>query len=557
MRHPIVLASLALIGPAAAQTALLREADPSPGTAVGQTIDGIGTPAVNQQGGYACSIDTAGSSGDQWLFWGSLTGGPGVTLREQGTVGTLEQTIFVDDFGITNSAVAYGGSGTDTMTGTAGIQAVWLDDALIMSENAPVPNATGFWTFAQSVGVTVSGEPYFRGGSAVSPGGATDHRGLYFGVPATAIYATGETLPNMPLPLSEQAIDADFRISANGTHSIVPVDLDSGTTTDDGAMAIDQVGLVLGGGLVREGEPIAASIGGLGEAWDDFDFCGINEAGDYIFTGDTDGGSSTDEFILRNGAFWAREGDILGGELLSGSIRGASMNESGNIAFVWGIDVGPGVPDEALFLEDQVVLREGDAVDWDGDGAIDPDVTIRSFTGFNTVTLGPDGSIYFTADVDVNGVTLEGFFVLAGESICSNYCTANVNSSGVTGSLFAAGDATVAQNDVTLAASNLPQDSFGFFITSLTQGFVANPGGSQGNLCLSGSIGRYVGPGQIQSSGSEGAISLVIDLTSMPQPLGSVAVQPGESWNFQLWHRDLVMGNATSNFTNGCSVLFN
>ncbi len=36
---------------------------------------------------------------------------------------------------------------------------------------------------------------------------------------------------------------------------------------------------------------------------------------------------------------------------------------------------------------------------------------------------------------------------------------------------------------------------------STVGGFVASPNGSQGNLCLAGSIGRYVGAGQIQNSG--------------------------------------------------------
>jgi len=109
---------------------------------------------------------------------------------------------------------------------------------------------------------------------------------------------------------------------------------------------------------------------------------------------------------------------------------------------------------------------------------------------------------------------------------------------------------------VTLEASNLPNASFGFFLTSQTQGLTMNPGGSTGNLCLGGAIGRYVGPGQIQNSGSAGAISLAIDLTMTPTPTGLVAVQAGETWFFTAWHRDSVSGNATSNFTDGVELAF-
>jgi hypothetical protein len=137
------------------------------------------------------------------------------------------------------------------------------------------------------------------------------------------------------------------------------------------------------------------------------------------------------------------------------------------------------------------------------------------------------------------------------------YCMTNPNSTGVPGVLSATGSAAVASNDVTLTADDLPLNAFGFFLTSRTQGFTANPGGSQGNLCLGGSIGRYVGPGQIQNSGGTGSISLVLDLAQTPTPTGLVAVVPGETWNFQGWHRDAVSGSATSNFTNGLSIAFN
>ena len=138
----------------------------------------------------------------------------------------------------------------------------------------------------------------------------------------------------------------------------------------------------------------------------------------------------------------------------------------------------------------------------------------------------------------------------------SNYCNAAPNSTGVAGALSATGSSFASANSVTLEASSLPRNQFGIFLTSQTQGFTPMPPGSVGNLCLGGSIGRYVGPGQILSSGAGGAFSLVLDLTTVPQGAGFVAVQPGESWNFQAWHRDLVAGVPTSNFTDGLAIDF-
>jgi len=131
-----------------------------------------------------------------------------------------------------------------------------------------------------------------------------------------------------------------------------------------------------------------------------------------------------------------------------------------------------------------------------------------------------------------------------------------VNSTGVPAEIIAIGNPVAAGNNVTLEASDLPLNSFGFFLTSQTQGFVANPGGSQGNLCLGGGIGRYVGPGQIQNSGTGGTISLALDLTLTPQPTGFVSVSAGETWNYQAWYRDAVGGSAVSNFTNGTELVF-
>ena len=100
----------------------------------------------------------------------------------------------------------------------------------------------------------------------------------------------------------------------------------------------------------------------------------------------------------------------------------------------------------------------------------------------------------------------------------------------------------------------MPNASFGFFITSQSQGFAANPGGSAGNLCLSGSIGRGVGGGPA-NTGLSGMLSISVDWTNIPQPNGAVAAMVGDTWNFQCWMRDSDgMGMATSNFSDGYSV---
>ncbi|MEZ6018013.1 MAG: hypothetical protein R3F49_23110 [Planctomycetota bacterium] len=137
------------------------------------------------------------------------------------------------------------------------------------------------------------------------------------------------------------------------------------------------------------------------------------------------------------------------------------------------------------------------------------------------------------------------------------YCSPAIpNSTLASGEISGSGSAVRADNDLTLEARSLPNNSFGFFLTSRTQGMVANPGGSQGNLCLSGAIGRYVGAGQIKNSGAVGQFSLLLDLAQTPTPTGLVSIAVGETWHFQAWYRDAINGMATSNFTNGLQVLF-
>ena len=145
---------------------------------------------------------------------------------------------------------------------------------------------------------------------------------------------------------------------------------------------------------------------------------------------------------------------------------------------------------------------------------------------------------------------------LEGPEPGTNYCSTNPNSTGDPAVISASGSNFVAQNDLVLECEDMPTNSFAFFLTSMTQGFTMNPGGSQGNLCLSGSVGRYVGPGQIQQAGAGGMVSLAIDLNQHPTPNGLVSVQAGETWNFQCWFRDSAGGMATSNFSDGYEVTF-
>ncbi|MGB0330235.1 MAG: zinc-dependent metalloprotease [Planctomycetota bacterium] len=177
------------------------------------------------------------------------------------------------------------------------------------------------------------------------------------------------------------------------------------------------------------------------------------------------------------------------------------------------------------------------------------------------LTLGPQVRLRFTAnDASLPSVVEAGIDAVTVRSIdCLTvgtvYCDPAVaNSTGAPATIVAEGSDLVADNDVTLTIESLPPNTVGYFLTSQTQGFVANAGGSQGNLCLGGSIGRYIN--SVLSSGPAGTYSLQLDLTAVPQPTGFVGVTAGETWNFQSWYRDQLLGFPSSNFTEAIEILF-
>jgi hypothetical protein len=194
-------------------------------------------------------------------------------------------------------------------------------------------------------------------------------------------------------------------------------------------------------------------------------------------------------------------------------------------------------------------------------------IWIRQF-GTSTIDAALAAAPDTSGGVYVSGDTLEslggpsaGYFdawiaYYDGGLMNSRYCTPAVpNSTGQSGALTAIGSNAVQANDVTLIASSLSLNSFGFFLTSRDQGNIFPVSNSQGRLCLGGLIGRYIGAGQIKNSGTTGSFSLALNLTAMAHPFNPVVAQPGQTWYFQAWHRD-ANPTLTSNFTDAVSVTF-
>lgn len=142
------------------------------------------------------------------------------------------------------------------------------------------------------------------------------------------------------------------------------------------------------------------------------------------------------------------------------------------------------------------------------------------------------------------------YYATPGSCLGEVYCSANTNSTGFDAAIQAAGSG-VAGEPLQLGARRLPPGQFGYFLASQATGS-GMPAGSEGNLCLGGTIARF--QADPLNSGSYGEVATTVDTTALPfSP--PVSVASGETYYFTYWYRD-TNPLPTSNFTNGVAVEF-
>lgn len=190
---------------------------------------------------------------------------------------------------------------------------------------------------------------------------------------------------------------------------------------------------------------------------------------------------------------------------------------------------------------------------WQATGPGAPPSSLTGAAPNAEVLTRADGMTYSLSPMD-SSVRLTKW--VPGTEIGAAYCgPAVANSTGLSGRIDAIGSLSATSNNLTLRLSELPGNTFALLLNSQSQGSVPLLGGGQGTLCLGGSIGRFVGAGELRRTLPDGTSSLRIDTSRVPSGQGTQSVSSGQTWNFQAWFRD-VNPVVTSNLTDAVAVTF-
>jgi len=386
-----VTAGVPLRGIAVVPASLIARAGQTPAGLAGP-ITVVNNPFTNGLGAVGFSgVANDGAAGTDNYIWS----GSGVQFVDSSVVGTTlsgaEGTMGIGDAG----QFIYSPSAN-------GNDAVWTQNGLLLAGTNPAPGfpAGVTVTFNSRPQMRPNGQAYWVAGFNDSGGTATQGRVLFTASPTGTISVVlrSDDIVNA-IPIARPSgIGFDYAVSDNGVHLIQTLLLATGSSTNDDFVYVD------GTGIAREGAP-----NGTGDNWAAFDNVTINDQGAYMFSGDSSGATTTDEFITYGDLIVLREGAVVDGQPLTtaASVQALSLNNSGNAAHLWSISGGT----ELLFFscsaadlatQSRLLLATGDLLDLDGNGTGDAAVT--DFNASSAVgpglSLGENGSIYIDIDID-------------------------------------------------------------------------------------------------------------------------------------------------------------
>jgi MYXO-CTERM domain-containing protein len=202
-------------------------------------------------------------------------------------------------------------------------------------------------------------------------------------------------------PIAATGVLAGYAVSEDGTNRAHRLRLSGPPTTSDEVVWAD--------GTVLAQEGTLANPGGNG-SWTSFSNLGINDAGNVLFSGNTDAASTSDEFITYDGDIVLAEGATVDGVTLTtpSTVLNVSLNDWGQATHSWSHS-----GEQSLFFAcdasdlpgtSQLVAQLGDGFDEDGDG--DQDATILAFDTQPADGLSEDYGVYAYIALDTDPIEL-------------------------------------------------------------------------------------------------------------------------------------------------------
>ncbi|QDV05894.1 hypothetical protein Poly30_13970 [Planctomycetes bacterium Poly30] len=421
---------------------------------------------------------------------------------------------------------------------------VWVDSTRAWRPSDPSPIAGSNWLPGYPfIAVTATGELLLQ--SRVSNGTGQ-------GTPILANVTTGQVLyqPGDPIGNTGESIGSvgEFATSPNGLSVVVRVSTTinpcfNGTSID--WLLRDGEPLRLNGVPIRTGMNLPASAGAAaGKRVERVSVGAVTDAGETllpVYYGNTACAFPTDAAYFRGDQFLTAmptSSTTAPSFLLPSGLLG-SRQQAG------------------LDIEGVSWVTPASGIDVDRDGVLDVGWSLHDLQANGGMHIGyrsdAESRIYARLRIRQAGSPPVTAFVAVEDRLHGEtYCDGTPNSTGRGAKLTAFGSEAANDNDLTLLTNSLPSQSFGYALVSRTDGMVVQPGGSQGTLCLGGAIGRFLGA--TFQSGSTGSSITSMNLNALPQPMGTASAMAGEVWRFQVWYRDAVNGQATSNFSAAITV---
>ena len=169
---------------------------------------------------------------------------------------------------------------------------------------------------------------------------------------------------------------------------------------------------------------------------------------------------------------------------------------------------------------------------------------------WNSIVQGVDYVGFFLGDPtlfysgNLWDVGIDNVRILGG--LGDRFCPPTPNSSGGAALIQGTGSASIAANDLGLAAAPLPKNKSGLFFYGPNQIQIVFGNGFR---CVGGALHRL----PVLNSGPSGELVFPVDYGSLPAGGQIVA---GATWNFQAWFRDPAAGGAFFDTSDAISILF-